>query len=138
MKELRYDDKTDEYFSDDEDSLFYHDGNRISFTDITKETTKYQGRVKRWKDKEKAIADNLNKIFKSDKFTVDGKTPNEQYHADVVGGPSQSDIEITSDSTKKSFFIESKLNYTTGEYFKFELSLSDGQLAYTPSNSFSE
>lgn len=87
---------------------------------------------KLWQQKENKIAQNLKKIF-GDKNRLISNTP---VDVDVgrVGGGSKSDIRITNKTTKKSFFIESKLNYSSSEYFKFHLLLQGKNLLHSADN----
>lgn len=96
------------------------------------------GRVRNWAKKEQDIADGVNDFVRSGAITVyspDGKksfrmTDNRFIVAETAGGGLDSDVRMTLVKTGKKFYVESKLNFETAEYFKFGLSIDGDRIRY--------
>jgi hypothetical protein len=103
--------------------------------------------IKNWKLKEIEIANHLDELFSTERFTIntddgDNLKPIGEYHAEVAGGGKQSDIliykKMPGKQPKDLFFIESKLNYSTGDFFKFAVTLDGKELKYLNYNRASD
>jgi hypothetical protein len=104
----------------------------------SEEDRKSKQSEKNWKLKEKKIRENLSKLLgdrngKSlvvvDSNESPAQTP--EITVESVGGGQWSDIKVVNKDSKKSFFIESKLNYESSEYFKFKLQLKNGKIYHS-------
>ena len=103
--------------------------------------------IKNWKLKEIEIAKHLDELFSTERFTINTDDGNKlkpigEYHAEVAGGGKQSDILISKKMPGKQpkdlFFIESKLNYSSGDFFKFAVTLDGKELKYLNYNRASD
>lgn len=92
--------------------------------------------LKRWQMKEQTITKVLydiiekGKNFKVEKNGEIQKLNPKRYTVLNPRSGTEADIKIMNNEENKKFYIESKLNYQSGEFFKFRLTLQNKNLKY--------
>lgn len=97
---------------------------------IQKHNLKIQNTRKNdWQKHEQQVTAGINKLNKLNFFK--SKTNKQiKFEARVVGGASQSDVQVKNLENEEYFFVECKLNFNSAEYFKYGISINKNSIIY--------